>query len=332
MLRELKAAHEAWPLATPFRISRGVKVTADVVVVDIRRGDARGRGEGVPYARYGETVASVLEQVRGITHAINEGMTREALQEAIPPGAARNAIDCALWDLSASLHDRSVTEQLGQGPLPGLVSALTIGLDTPGAMQAAAVRLQAAELIKVKVDATDPEAQLRAVRAGAPNARLIVDPNESWNFKILEAMQAVLVDMRVELIEQPLPANADDALEGFRPALPICADESCHVAADLPKLLERYQAVNIKLDKTGGLTGALQLLEQARNAGLKIMCGCMICTSLGIAPAFHIARHADFIDLDGPLWLKRDHPGGTCIEGGKLLAPSAALWGGSASR
>jgi L-Ala-D/L-Glu epimerase len=332
MLRELRAAHEAWPLATPFRISRGVKVTADVVVVDIEQGNARGRGEAVPYARYGETVHSVLEQLHGICTAIKQGMTRETLQDAMPPGAARNALDCALWDLSASLQGRSVTEQLGQGPLPGLVSALTIGLDTPGAMHAAAVRMRSAKLIKVKVDANYPEAQLRAVRAGAPNARLIVDPNESWNLPILEAMQAALLDMRVEMIEQPLPANDDGALQGLRPALPICADESCHVAADLPKLLGRYQAVNIKLDKTGGLTGALQLLAQARSEGLKIMCGCMICTSLGIAPAFHIARHSDFVDLDGPLWLKQDHEDGARVDDGKLLAPSDAFWGGRTPR
>jgi L-alanine-DL-glutamate epimerase-like enolase superfamily enzyme len=184
-------------------------------------------------------------------------------------------------------------------------------------------------LIKVKLDASDPEGQLRAVRAGAPDARLIIDPNESWNLEILGAMQPVLVEARVELIEQPLPANDDAALEGFSSAVPICADESCHVAADLPKLLGRYQAVNIKLDKTGGLSGALQLLQQARAEGLEVMCGCMICTSLGIAPAFHIARRADFVDLDGPLWLKGDHPGGARVENGKLSAPSATLWGGN---
>jgi L-alanine-DL-glutamate epimerase-like enolase superfamily enzyme len=332
MLRELRVTHEAWPLATPFRISRGVKVTADIVVVEVTQDNARGRGEAVPYPRYGETVDSVLEQVRGITTAIAGGMTREALQEAMPPGAARNALDCALWDLSASLTAQSVTAQLGQGALPALTSALTVGLDTPEAMQAAAVRLRAAPLIKVKLDAGNPEAQLRAVRAGAPSARLIVDPNESWTIEILEAMQPVLVEMRVELIEQPLPAKDDEALEGFRPALPICADESCHVAADLPQLLKRYQAINIKLDKTGGLSGALELLQQARNAGLQVMCGCMVCTSLGIAPAFHIARHADFIDLDGPLWLKQDHPGGARVEGGKLLPPTDALWGSGARR
>jgi L-alanine-DL-glutamate epimerase-like enolase superfamily enzyme len=199
-------------------------------------------------------------------------------------------------------------------------------------MKAVAVQLRDAPLIKVKVDATDPEAQLRAVRAGAPNARLIVDPNESWNFDLLKAMQEVLVDVRVDLVEQPLPAQDDAALEGFRPARPICADESCHVAADLTTLLGRYQAVNIKLDKTGGLSDALELLRQARAAGLEVMCGCMICTSLSIAPAFHIARHAAFVDLDGPLWLKQDHPGGVRLENGKLLAPADALWGAPRKR
>ncbi len=332
MLRELKATHESWPLATPFRISRGVKVVADVVVVEITQGEARGRAEAVPYPRYGESVESVLQQVHGIETAIASGISREALQEAMPPGAARNAIDCALWDLSASLTGQSVSAQLGHGPLPALTTALTVGIDTPDAMHAAAIRLRDARVIKVKVDANDPEAQLRAVRSGAPHARLIVDANEGWSFDILKAMQPVLVDTRVELIEQPLPANDDEALEGFRPGRPICADESCHVATDLPKLLKRYQAVNIKLDKTGGLSGALLLLQRARAEHLQVMCGCMVSTSLGLAPAFHIARHADFIDLDGPLWLKQDRPLGVHFEHGRLHAPSDALWGGAPER
>jgi len=267
MLRELKVAPQSWPLATPFRISRGVKVVADVVVVEIQQHGARGRGEGVPYPRYGETLESVLEQVRGVSVAISCGMTREGLQDALPAGAARNAIDCALWDLSASLSGKSVTEQLGRGPLPLLTTALTIGLDTPERMYLAAERLRAAPLIKVKVDADNPETQLRAVRAGAPAARLIVDPNESWNLGILESMQPLLFDMGVELIEQPLPAADDAALEGFHPAVAICADESCHVVADLPRLVTRYQAVNIKLDKTGGLSSALELLQRAARRG-----------------------------------------------------------------
>ena len=328
MLRELTVTSESWPLATPFRISRGVKTVAEVVVVEVREGDARGRGEGVPYPRYGETVESVLAQVRSVRKEMEQGVTRAALQELLPAGAARNAVDCALWDLSAGTTGRSVAHQLGAGPLRPLTTALTIGIDSPAAMRAAAVKLSAHPLIKVKVDNIDPEAQLRAVREGAPEDRLIIDPNESWTLELLESLQPVLVEMGVELVEQPLPAREDDLLEDFEPAVAICADESCHVAADLPRLMSRYQAVNIKLDKTGGLSGALELLHEARAAGLKIMCGCMISTSLSIAPAFHIARHAQFVDLDGPLWLTKDWPGGVHLEGGELLPPSDALWGG----
>jgi L-Ala-D/L-Glu epimerase len=332
MLRQLNIQRQSWPLATPFRISRGVKTVADVVVVEIHQGKARGRGEGVPYPRYGESVESVLEQLRGIATALADGMTREELQQALPPGAARNAVDCALWDLGAELTGQPVAEQLHEGPLPSVTTALTIGIDSPEGMHAAAQRLKEAPLIKVKLDATDPKAQVRAVRAGAPRARLIADPNEGWNLRILDSMQPVLLEARVELIEQPLPSAADAALEGFRPAVPICADESCHVAEDLPGLLGKYEAVNIKLDKTGGLTGALVLLEQARAAGLTILCGCMVATSLSMAPAFHIARHARFVDLDGPLWLKQDHPGGVRLENGKLLPADAHLWGGARAR
>ncbi|MFT4047369.1 MAG: dipeptide epimerase [Solimonas sp.] len=328
MLRSLSAEHQSWPLATPFRISRGVKTSAEVVVATIRDGDFVGRGEALPYARYGETTASVLAQIRALSAQIAAGIERQALLTATPAGAARNALDCALWDLSAQAGGRAVTEQLGESPLPALSSALTISLDTPEAMREAAAKLHDAPLLKVKVDASHPEAQLRAVRAGAPNPRLIVDPNESWSFDLLKSMQAPMTALRVDLVEQPLPAGSDAVLEGFQPAQPICADESCHVADDIPLLATRYQAVNIKLDKTGGLTGALALLQRARAANMGVMCGCMISTSLSMAPAFHIARHADFVDLDGPLWLKRDHPGGVRFEHGALQPPAPTLWGG----
>lgn len=328
MLRKLTVTHEAWPLATPFRISRGVKTVADVVVVTVTENGMTGRGEGVPYPRYGESVATVLEEIRSLERALGEGLSREELQERIPAGAARNAIDCALWDLSARLTGQSVTEQLGYGPVPPLPSALTIGIDTPEAMHAAAVKLAQAPVIKVKLSSEDPAARIRAVRAGAPDARLIVDANEGWTFAILEAMQSVLVETNVELVEQPLPASDDRVLKGFKPARPICADESCHVASDVAQLLGRYQAVNIKLDKTGGLTGAMDLFDAARDEGMLVMCGCMVSTSLGIAPACHIARHCSFIDLDGPIWLRDDRVGGVRLEGGDLLPPAGALWGG----
>jgi L-alanine-DL-glutamate epimerase-like enolase superfamily enzyme len=327
MLRGLNIRRETWPLASPFRISRGTKLAAEVVVVEIRQGDAIGRGESVPYAHYGETVDSVLAEVQAIANDLAEGSSRGDLSRLMSPGAARNAIDCALWDLSAKLSGESVEAQLGCGPLPALTSALTVSLDTPEKMQAAAAAIAGSPLIKIKVDGTHPEAQLAAVRRAAPHARLIVDPNESWSLKLLEAMQPALVAARVDLVEQPLPAADDALLEGFRPACNICADESCHVAEDLPNLKGRFQAVNIKLDKTGGLTAALQLYAAARAEGFQIMVGCMICTSLGIAPAYHIARHADFVDLDGPLWLKKDHAQGVRLERGLLLPPDASFWG-----
>lgn len=328
MLRKLKVTHEAWPLGTPFRISRGVKTVADVVVVEITENGVRGRGEGVPYPRYGESVASVLEEIRGLERAIADGLSRDDLQERIPAGAARNALDCALWDLAARLTGQSVTEQLGHGPVPALPLMLTIGIDTPDAMHARAQELRGAPVLKVKLDSYDPAARLRAVRAGAPGARLIVDANEAWSLRTLEAMQPVLEETNVELVEQPLPASEDLVLEGFKPARPICADESCHVAADIEQIRTRYQAINIKLDKTGGLSGAMDLFDVANAEGLLVMCGCMVATSLSIAPAFHIARHCAFADLDGPIWLEEDRDGGVRMDGGTLLPPAGALWGG----
>lgn len=326
MLRTLSVRPEHWPLSTPFRISRGVKTAADVVAVTLVQDGHTGRGEGVPYARYGETLESVLAQVNGLAGALSEGMTRQDLAAALGPGAARNAIDCALWDLEARLGGRAVAEALGQPPLDPLVSALTVSLDTPQAMGEATARMTGATLIKVKVDRNEPAACLAAVRAAAPDAALIVDPNESWTIEILAALQPVLADLKVALIEQPLPAGEDGDLAGFQSCAPICADESCHVAEDLAGLKDRYQVVNIKLDKSGGLTEALDLLTQARSLGFGVMVGCMVSSSMSIAPAFHVARHADFVDLDGPIWLANDYPGGA-VQRGAVLMPPKGLWG-----
>ena len=254
------------------------------------------------------------------------GMSRQDLAERLGPGAARNAIDCALWDLEARLAGRAVAEALGQPPLRPLVSALTVSLDTPQAMGAAAARMTGATLIKVKVDQNDPAACLAAVRAAAPDADLIVDPNESWTLDILADLQPTLAQLKVALIEQPLPAGEDSGLAGFTSCAPICADESCHVAADLPGLKDRYQVVNIKLDKSGGLTEALDLLQQARAMDFGVMVGCMVSSSMSIAPAFHVARHADFVDLDGPTWLANDYDGGA-VQRGAELTPPQGVWG-----
>jgi L-alanine-DL-glutamate epimerase-like enolase superfamily enzyme len=327
VLLRLNARAETWPLVAPFRISRGVKVDAHVIVAELSQDGALGRGESVPYARYGETVDSVLNQIRDVQDALTDCTSCRDLGALMPPGAARNAVDCALWDLTAKLGKRSVSDLLRTPPLGPMVSALTVSLDDPAAMFAAAAAISDAPLIKVKVDASQPDLQIRAVRRGAPRAKLIVDPNESWSLELLKDLQSLLKEARVDLIEQPLPAGTDELLEGFESECAICADESCHVASDLVQLGGRYQAINIKLDKAGGLTAAMELLNAARSRGFKVMVGCMICTSLGIAPALHVARHADFVDLDGPWWLREDRAAGIKFEAGILQPPGDNLWG-----
>lgn len=309
----LVARHESLPLTAPFRISRGVKTAAEVVVVEAREGGLVGRGEAVPYARYGETVESVLAQVeRG---------------GELPAGAARNAVDLALWDLRARREGRSVADITGR-PLPDeIITAVTVSLDAPDAMHQAAVKVADAPLIKVKVDGAEPAAQIRAVADAAPNARLIVDPNEGWDFRLLDSLQPLLAGLRDVVLEQPIPAGGDAELEGYRPAVPIMADEAAHTAEDLDALRGKYQAVNIKLDKTGGLTEALVMLDRARAVGFQVMTGCMVASSLAIVPALHIAGQSDFADLDGPWWIKDDRPGGVRIEGGRLRRPARGFWG-----
>lgn len=327
MLRRLNIRHRSLPLHSPFRISRGVRHAADVVTVELAQGDRTGRGESVPYPRYGESVASVLDEMEALRKDLCAGMGRDELQARLHPGAARNALDATLWDLEAKLTGVPVWTQLAQPPHAPLVSALTVSLDTPEAMEQAASKIADARLIKIKVDADDPGARIEAVRRAAPKARLIVDPNESWTLGILGEVMPVLERAGVNLIEQPLPAVDDTGLLGFTSRIPICADEACHTSADLPRLLERYQAINIKLDKTGGLTEAWRLLHAARAQGFRIMVGCMVGSSLGIAPALEVAREAEFIDLDGPLWLESDHADGVKLKGGLLAPPAPGFWG-----
>ncbi len=326
-MRRLDARHEAFPLAHPFRISRGVKTVADVVTVRISQDGVVGSGEGVPYPRYGESVESALGSIEAVRGAIEAGVGRQELVALLPPGAARNALDCALWDLEARLSGRSVAALIG-APEPGAVAtALTIVIDTPDAMHAAAAEVAHAPLLKIKVAAEDAAARIRAVRAAAPGAALIVDPNESWDQRLVEAMQPVLEEAQVALLEQPVPAEEDDWLGGFSPAVPSCADESIHTVAELDRVAARYQAVNVKLDKAGGLTAGLELAAATRARGLKLMTGCMVCSSLSAAPAFHVARLSDFVDLDGPIWLREDRPGGVRNLGGRLSPPAPGFWG-----
>ena len=327
MLR-LAVRRESWPLAGVFRISRGARRVAHTVLVEIRDGDAAGRGECVPYSRYGETVDSVVEAIEELRGALEAGLTREGLANALRPGAARNAVDCALWDLEAKRTGRRAWSAPSDVPPEPVITAYTLGIDEPDAMREAAARHADRPLLKVKLDGDRVTERVAAVRAGAPDARLIVDANEAWSAETLHRSLPELADLGVELVEQPLPAGADEALAEIERAVPVAADESCHTRDDLPALAGRYDVVNIKLDKTGGLTEALALRDAAAAAGFGIMVGCMLATSLAMAPALLVAQRARFVDLDGPLLLARDRePGLDYHADGRVDPPSPDLWG-----
>ncbi len=327
MLRSLNAQVDRWQLNKPFRISRGVRTAIDVVTVTIDQGGVFGRGECSPTARYGETPESVMAQIEAVSGALREGATREDLYTLLPAGSARNAIDCALWDLDAVQGVPDAVALLS-APLPPIHTAFTVSLDTAEKMGEAAKELRGIELVKIKSNGDDTEACLRAVRASLPDSRLVVDANEGWTIKLLEQLQPALVELDIRMVEQPLPADQDGDLLGFKSLVPICADESCHVADDVERLADRYDMVNIKLDKTGGLTEALRLLAAARAREMGVMVGCMISTSLSIAPALRVAAHVDFVDVDAPLWLQSDLPGGiTLAEGGLVVGPAPGFWG-----
>jgi L-Ala-D/L-Glu epimerase / N-acetyl-D-glutamate racemase len=323
----LTVAIERWPIAGAFTISRGSKTEAEVVVAQVSDGLHRGRGECVPYKRYGETVEGVAAAVAALAPQIANGLDLADLQAALPAGAARNALDCALWDLAAKRAGRPVHELVGL-PAPGpRVTAYTISLGTPDAMAAAAAKAAARPLLKVKLGhAGDPE-RIRAVRAAAPRAELIVDANEGWTPADLARNLAACAAAGVTLIEQPLPAGNDAALAGLSPPVPICADESVHERASLARLVGMYQAVNLKLDKTGGLTEALALVGEVERLGFVLMVGCMISTSLAIAPALLVAQRARVVDLDGALLLARDRPHGLRYDTAQVHPASAELWG-----
>ena len=329
MPRSLTVAGEILPLHTPFRISRGVRTAAQVVTVAIAQDGVTGRGECVPYPRYGENAESTILAIEAMRGAIEQGVTRHELLTLMPAGAARNAIDCALWDLELRLAGSDLASAFGlERPLRPIVTAMTVSLDTPDLMAAAAAALADAPLLKIKVDRSDPAAALKAVRAVAPKPKMIVDPNESWTIAEVRDLQGLMTDLRIDLLEQPLPADADHDLIGFRSAIPIAADEAVHVAADLGSLPDGYGVANIKLDKSGGLTAAIELAEAARARGLGVMTGCMICSSLSIAPAWAIAATSSFADLDGPLWLAEDRAGGVSAAHGIMSPPQPGFWGG----
>jgi len=328
-MASFEARHESWPLARPFAISRGTKTAADVVVCEITMDEGiSGRGECVPYARYGESVDGVIADIESRALDLARHPDRVGLLSAMPAGAARNAIDNALWDLQAKLLKKRAWEIAGmvEAPAPA-VTAETISIGTPDEMAEAAAERAGAKLLKVKLDSERVVTRMAAVREAAPEARLIVDPNEGWDIAILRDVAGPLSDLGVEMLEQPLPADKDDDLAGFESPIPICADESCHTAEKLHRLAGKYQIVNIKLDKTGGLTAALRLADAAHTAGFGIMVGCMVGTSLAMAPATLLTPAAQFVDLDGPLLLREDRPDGLDFTDGMIHPPSAALWG-----
>jgi L-alanine-DL-glutamate epimerase-like enolase superfamily enzyme len=316
---------ESFPMAGVFRISRGERTEANVVTVTVTDDlGNQGRGECVPYARYGETTEGVIEAIAGA-----RGVTdRLELSASLPPGAARNAMDCALWDLEAKSSGVPVWKRLGLAEAPGpRYTAFTLSLDTPERMAAAAKEHAYRPLLKLKLGGEGDLSRLEAVRLGAPRARIIVDANEAWTPEIYRSLAPILVELGVELVEQPFPAQADDALRDLERLLPVCADESCHTRDDLDRLQGKYDIVNIKLDKTGGLTEALALHATARAKGFGIMVGCMVGTSLAMAPAVLLAQDAEFVDLDGPLLLARDREPGLCFDAEGVHPPEPALWG-----
>jgi len=327
MTLTLALAAERWPIAGSFAISRGAKTEAAVVVAELGDGKARGRGECVPYGRYGESLDSVLAQLRAMAPRLSAGLDRKALQKAMPPGAARNALDCAFWDLEAKQAGRPAHEMAGLPAPHPLTTAYTISLAEPATMAQAAARAASRALLKIKLGAPGDPERIAAVRAAAPLAALIVDANEGWDARNLGTNMAACAQAGVRLIEQPLPDQRDDALASLERTVPICADESAHDRASLARLAGKYDAVNIKLDKAGGLTEALAMMAEGKRLGLATMAGCMVATSLAMAPALLLAQQADYVDLDGPLLLAKDRPGGLRYVQSLVYPPTPALWG-----
>ena len=322
----IDAHEEVWPLKQVFRISRGERRETHVVVVTIKEKEYTRRGEAVPIKRYNQSPASALAQIELIKTEKN--LDRYRLQKLLPAGAARNALDYAFWDLEAKASSKRVWELANIPMKPEVETSFTISLDTPKKMMMAAKASAAAPILKLKLGGDDADlARVKAIRDAAPAARLLIDANESWSPAHYQKIVRSLKGLGVELIEQPFPANADEVLEDLDRPIPICADESCHTSADLSRLTNRYDMINVKLDKTGGLTQALQLSERAREAGFKLLIGCMVGTSLSMAPARVLASTADYVDLDSPLLLARDRDHPLLYENGRIGIPPRELWG-----
>ncbi len=320
------AREEVWPLKQTFRISRGSRTEARVVGVTVTDEKHVGRGEAVPIRRYNQTIESVLAQIESFIAAAS--LDRERLQELLPAGAARNAVDCALWDLEAKRSNIRVWELAKIETVAEVVTSFTISLDTPEKMAGAATSARGLPMLKLKLGGDELDLpRVEAVRKAASNTRLLVDANESWSPDHYRNIAPELKGLGVEVIEQPFPADTDEVLATLDHPVPVCADESCHTTADLSGLKSRYEMINVKLDKTGGLTEALRLCERGREMGFKILIGCMVGTSLSMAPARVVASIADYVDLDGPLLLARDRNNGLPYRNGKIGLPSPQLWG-----
>lgn len=327
MSLSIEITQARFPLAQVFRISRGAKTAADVITVTVTDGEHIGYGESVPYARYDESLQSVSEQLQAAKKHIRSLDDHASLAHYLPAGSARNALDCALWDLKAKVSGRSVSALLSLDVTKACFTAQTISVDSIENMQASARKLAGAPLIKVKLDPDAVVEKIRAIHEVTPQSKLIVDANEGWSIDDLKAVAAPLKACNVVLIEQPIPAQDDEVLESYHCPIPLCADESCHTSDDLTVLKRRYQSVNIKLDKTGGLTEAVTLYREAKALGFSVMVGCMVGSSLAMAPAFLLCAHADFVDLDGPLLIAQDRPQGFHFENGRMWQPSPFLWG-----
>ena len=319
----ISVTHDRFKLAQVFTISRGSRSEINVLTVRVTRGGATGWGECVPYARYGET----LENVTALITALPDGIGRDALQDLMPAGAARNAVDCALWDLEAKQTGRRVWQLAGLSVPGPELTAYTLSLDTPEKMRAEAAKHAHRPLLKIKLGTADDMPRLQAVRAGAPDTKIIVDANEGWSAEVYTDLAPHLLQLGVALVEQPVPAGDDDALLGMARPVPVCADESCHDRASLPQLRGKYDMVNIKLDKTGGLTEALELRQMALAEGYGVMMGCMMGSSLAMAPATLVAQGAAVTDLDAPLLLSEDRDQVLGYDSRGVYPPEAALWG-----
>ncbi len=319
----ISATAETWPIAGRFVIARGAKTEAVVIVASVSDGRLTGRGEAVPYARYGETIEGTLASIR----ALPAVASRQELARSLPPGAARNAVDCALWDWEAKALGSPAYALAGLAPPAAVTTCYTLSLDTAEAMADKARSVRHLPILKLKLGGEGDAARMAMVRQARPDARLVADANEAWSPADVERLLAAAAAAGIELIEQPLPAGEDEMLARIPHPVAICADESVHTLADLPRLAGRYDAINIKLDKAGGLTEALALAEAARAADFRIMVGCMVSTSLAMAPALLLAQDADWVDLDGPLLLARDREHGLVIRDGVIAPPSRELWG-----